>query len=531
MKEKQQPPLIKTFHVGKRVRSPYKDVVKIKTENNGLGVLKALLIFGIILFQLLIFVLFHATFMLSYKWTALGTFILSLITCIYVLSSNKNSHSKAVWIIFLLIFFPFAYLFYIISDERVLMLGSGKRYKRIFNETRDFIHQNDVKLSNKKVKNDCEYLFNAGGFNAYTNTISKYFSSGGAFFDDVLERLKQAKEFIFIEFFIISDGVLLNRTLNILGEKVKEGVRVRIIYDDMGSHKTLSRRTKKRIRNMGIELCPFNKILPFFSVMLNYRDHRKIIIVDGKTAYTGGTNLADEYVNEKRMHGYWKDNAIRLDGCAVDGFTLIFLRQWEFLNKKKEDYSQYLNKAEKFDNNSIYVPYADGLDYSASICKSTYENMIAGADEFIYMMTPYFIVDDTFANILITKAMSGVDVRIIIPEVPDKAFVYGVTRNNVEKLIDYGVKVYCMKASFVHSKLLLTENSVVVGSINMDLRSFYQQFECAVYLDDYEVRKTVEADFNQTFSDSLLITEKNKLRNHVFYRMFAGVMQIFAPFM
>ncbi len=530
MKDKSQSPLIKNHRLG-RIRSHYTDIVKIKTENNGLGVLKALFIFGIILFQLLIFVLLHATFMLSYKWTAVATFILSLITCIYALSSNKNSHSKAVWIIFLLLFFPFAYFFYIISDERVLMLGSGKRYKRIFDDSKGFICSSDIKILNKKVKNDCEYLFNAGGFNTYTNTKSKYFSSGMALFDDLLERLNDAKEFIFMEFFIISDGILLNRTLNILREKVKQGVLVRIIYDDMGSHKTLSRKTKKRITSMGIELCPFNKILPFFSVMLNYRDHRKIIVIDGKTAYTGGANLADEYVNEKRMHGYWKDSGIRLDGCAVDGFTLMFLRQWEFLNKKKEDYSVYLKKAQHFDVDSAIVPYADGLEYSASICKSTYENMMAGADDFIYIMTPYFIVDDTFSDLLIAKAMSGVDVRIIIPEVPDKAFVYGVTRNNVEKLVDYGVKVYCMKASFVHSKLLLTENSVVVGSINMDLRSFYQQFECAVYLNDEKVLKDVKTDFMKTFDDSLLITEKNKMRKRVLYRMFAGVMQIFAPFM
>ncbi len=531
MKNNRHLPLNKTFKIRKKTRSPYTDIVKIKTENNGFGVLKALLIFGIILFQLLIFILLHTAFMLSYKWTALGAFILSLITCIYALSSNKNSHSKAVWIIFLLLFFPFAFIFYIISDERVLMLGAGKKYRRIFNKSKKFKCQLDFEIKNKKVKNDCEYLFNSGGFNAYTNTNGKYFSSGSAFFDDVLERLKEAKEFIFMEFFILSDGILLNRTLNVLQERISAGVKVRIIYDDMGSHKTLSRRTKKKIRNMGIDLCPFNKVLPFFSVTLNYRDHRKIIIVDGKTAYTGGCNLADEYVNEKRMHGYWKDNGIRLDGCAVDGFTLMFLRQWEFLTNREEDYSVFLNKSQKIANDSVFVPYADGLEYSASICKSTYENMIAGADEFVYIMTPYFIVDDTFSNLLISKAMSGVDVRIIIPEVPDKAFVYGVTRNNVEKMIVYGVKVYYMKSSFVHSKLLLTENSVVVGSVNMDLRSFYQQFECAVYLNDTKTIKEVKADFDKTFDNSFLITEKNKLRNHLLYRMFAGVMQIFAPFM
>ena len=523
--------LKKNFHIRKKVSYPYTDIVKIKTENNGLGALKALVVFGIIAFQLLLFVLLHATFMLSYKWTALGTFVLSLITCIYVLSSNKNSHSKAVWIIFLLLFFPFAYLFYIISDERVIMVGSRKRYKRVFIDSKEFQQKNDVNISSKKVKNDCEYLFNAGGFSAYKDTMIKYFSSGTALFDDVLERLKQAKEFIFMEFFIVSDGILLTKILSVLKEKVTQGVLVRIVYDDMGSHKTLSRKTKKKIKNMGIELCPFNKILPFFSVTLNYRDHRKIIVIDGKTAYTGGCNLADEYINQKRMHGYWKDNGIRIDGGAVDSFTLTFLRQWEVLNKKEEDYSIFLNKAEKKENDSVIVPYADGLEYKASISKTTYENMMAGADDFIYIMTPYFIVDDTFANILISKAMSGVDVRVIIPEIPDKAFVYGVTRNNLEKLIDYGVKVYCMKASFVHSKVLLTENSAVVGSVNMDLRSFYQQFECAVYLNDKSAMQDIKTDFENTFNDSLLITEKNKLRNHILYRAFAGVMQIFAPFM
>ena len=177
------------------------------------------------------------------------------------------------------------------------------------------------------------------------------------------------------------------------------------------------------------------------------------------------------------------------------------------------------------------MPYADGLDYSLPIGKTVYENMIASAQEKIYIMTPYFIVDDAMTGLLINKAMSGVDVRIILPDVPDKAFVYGVTRNNAEKLTDYGVKVYLMKNAFVHSKLLLTENSVVVGSINMDLRSFYQQFECAVYTDDKGVMEQVDEDFNKTFLDSILLTEKNKLRNNVIYRAFAGLMQVFAPFM
>ena len=209
----------------------------------------------------------------------------------------------------------------------------------------------------------------------------------------------------------------------------------------------------------------------------------------------------------------------------------MFLRQWEFLSKKQEDYSKYLKKADEIGDCGIIVPYADGLDYPLPIGENVYENMFASATKKIYIMTPYFIVDEPIIDLLENKALSGVDVRIILPEVPDKAFVYGVTRNYAEKLIDYGVKVYTMKNSFVHSKVVLTENSAVVGSINMDLRSFYQQFECAVYTDDKTIMEQINKDFEESISESVLITEKNKLRNSVLYRLFGGMMQIFAPFM
>ena len=469
--------------------------------------------------------------MLSFKWTALFTFAMSLITCIYVLSSNKNSQSKAVWIIFLLLFFPFAYIFYLINDERLIMLGARKKYQKAFNDSKQILKPTCTKINNASILNDCTYLFNAGGFLPYNNTSAQYFSSGSAFFDDLLERLKKAKRFIFLEFFIVADGILLERILDVLVERAKNGVDIRIIYDDMGSHRVLKRKTKKMIKRKGIKLKPFNKVLPFFSGALNYRDHRKIVVVDGECAYTGGCNLADEYINVKRMHGYWKDAGIRLDGEGVCSFTLMFLRQWEFLTRKKEDFSVFLNGERKIKGDSVFVPYADGLDYKENIAKGVYENMIASAKQKIYVMTPYFIVDDYISNMLKSKAMSGVDVRIIIPELPDKAFVYGVTRNNAEKLIAYGVKVYLMKNSFVHSKILLTENSATVGSVNMDLRSFYQQFECGVFTDDKCILEQIGLDFDNTINDSYLITENNKLRNHLIYRTFAGVMQIFAPFM
>ena len=517
--------------IDRRVHSPFSDIVKIKTKSNGQGVIKAFLVFGIIAFQMLLFIVLHSAFMLSFKWTALFTFIMSLITCVYVLSSNKNSQSKALWIIFLLLFFPVAYIFYLVSDERLIMVGARRKFLKTFNSSKDLLKPDLKEIQNKDILNDCAYLYNAGGFLPFNNTKAEYFSSGSSFFDDVIEKIKNAKKFIFIEFFIVADGVLLERILSVLEERAKNGVDIRIIYDDMGSHRVLKRKTKKLIRRAGIKLKPFNKVLPFFSASLNYRDHRKIVVIDGECAYTGGCNLADEYINVKRMHGYWKDSGIRIDGKGANSFTLMFLRQWEFLVGSKENYSLFLSQNTKVDSQSIFVPYADGLEYKENVAKGVYENMIASAKQKIYIMTPYFIVDDYISNMLKTKAMSGVDVKIIIPELPDKAFVYGVTRNNAEKLVPFGVKVYLMKSSFVHSKVLLTENSVAIGSVNMDLRSFYQQFECGVFTDDIATLENVGLDFENTIKESLLITEKNKLRNHIIYRAFAGVMQIFAPFM
>lgn len=513
-----------------RSRSPYAQAVKIKTET-GVGAVKTFAFFGIILAQIALFVYLSIYFASVANWALALSLSFSLITCIVVLSSEKNSLSKAVWIIFILVCFTFGYIIFIMSDERIFFRKSKKRYDKIFERTSDFLLDKNAIIDNNIVKKDANYLLRTGKFPSYNNTDLKYYSSGTQFFDDVIESLKSAKNYIFIEFFIVSDGYLLSRFIDVLKERAQCGVDIRLIYDDMGSHKTLSLRSKKLLKKAGVKVCSFNRLVPIFSIALNCRDHRKIIVVDGKVAYTGGCNLADEYVNEKRLHGYWKDAGIRLDGTAVDSLTVTFLRQWEFLSKKTEDYSIFLGKYNEKQNNSVVIPYADGLDYGTHIGKGVYENVIASANEKIMIMTPYFIVDDAIEDLLSNKALSGVDVTMILPEVPDKKYVYGVTRSNAEKLIDYGVKIYTMRNSFVHSKVVLTENCAIIGSINLDLRSFYQQFECAVYTDDKAIMESVEKDFISTCKDSLKVTEKNKFRRSLFYRIYVGLMKVFAPFM
>ena len=506
--------------------------VKVKTESNGLGVLKTFIVLLLIAIQAVGLIFSYLYFSQLFQWYLTFSLIVSFMLCIYVLSSTYHGQAKAMWVMFLLTCFGFAYIIYFMSDKRVLFARARKKYNKIIKKTENLQTQTDLSgINNSEIKINCQYLYNAGKFVTSLNSKTTYFSSGTLMYDSMLEQLDKAKEFIFIEYYIISNGVLFNRIFDILKQKAKQGVDIRIIYDDMGSHSTLKRRTKKDIIKAGIKLHAFNRLAPIFNIALNLRDHRKIVVIDGKVAYTGGVNLADEYINEKRLHGYWKDSGIKIEGSAVDNLTIAFLTQWEFVNNKPIEYSKYLNKAQNIESDGVVVPFVSGPNYNFSIAQNIYANEIADAKERLYIMTPYFIPDETITNLIINKARSGVDVRIVVPEVADKKFVYIVSRNNVEKLMQYGVKVYTMTSSFVHSKIILTENTAIVGSINMDLRSFNQQFESAVFTSEISTLKAIEQDFNNTINHSQQITSKSMRRNRLHFRILAGLFNLISPFM
>lgn len=433
-------------------------------------------------------------------WYLITLAVISILTAIGVLSSHRNGQTKAVWVLFVLVFFPFGFVIYFMSDDRIMYNIQRKRHRRIYAKTEFLVKEYaDTRVARGMVSN-CRYLKRAGGFVPYSDTEVKYYPSAGATVDDMLESLKSAEKFVFIEYFAISDGVLLDKFLNILENKMKVGVDVRIIYDDMGS-RSISLKTRKRIRLAGGQIRIFNRLLSRFSFALNYRDHRKILVVDGKVAYTGGFNLADEYVNIKRLHGYWKDAGLRLKGEAIDAVTLIFLRQWEYVTRQSVNYQSFLNLYEKEECVGTVLPFACGPEFQLPICKTVYENIISSAREKLYIMTPYFVPDESFTQCLINCALCGVDVRVVLPSVPDKKYVYVLTRDNAEKLIKYGIKIYYLKDSFVHSKIMASEECAAVGSANLDMRSFYQQFENAVIFDNKETLKSVFDDFENLFSD------------------------------
>ena len=580
-------------------RSPYRDFVRVKTERKGIGKLKVIFILLIALLQLCLLAFFHYALTEVFRGYLIFSVVLDIITCFYILGSSKNGRSKPVWIMLVLVLFPVGFLVYLLSDERIFFRSSRKRYAAILQSSAGMLTGCGTGGLGKSTMHAANYMVNTTGFVPYKNTRAKYYPSGASAFDDMLIDCAGARKFIFIEYFIIAEGALYSRLFSVLEERAAAGVDVRVIYDDMGSSGRISRKALKKARSVGIRMYAFNKLVPLYKIGMNYRDHRKITVVDGELAYTGGINISDEYVNEKRLYGYWKDNAVRVEGDAVQSFTLMFLRQWEFVTRKPFDYAPFLyaggakfpaplsgrgspaeadcalpaevtaggeadvqprgagavtivSEAERLaagmtppqaeekkeadvqsageEHGGVFIPYAAGLEFPDPVVRDVYAGAISQANERVWIMTPYFVPDETITNLLASKARSGADVRIVLPGVPDKAFVYLVSLDNADKLTKSGVKVYTMADSFVHTKSVLTENCAIIGSANFDLRSFFQQYENALYTDDKAVMRGLERDFEDTFPECVqrgfIDGKPGPLR-----ALLTAILQIFAPMM
>lgn len=522
------------FHpleVRRRVRRALRgaDIVKIRTEHNNITAIKGALALSFVAAQLaaiLALVLF-AEFYLT--WYLVLCAVLSILTAIYCLSSERSTGSKAIWVLITLIFFVIGFIIYWLSDDRFMYGRKRKRHKAIYEETKKYLGEHEFPGVFGVVAQDCRYIYNAGGFVPYKNSGLEYYSSGGILFDNLMESLKAAEKFIFMEYFIIADGDLFERIWKILTEKMGKGVEVYIIYDDMGASKELTLKTARRMRKSGAHVKAFNRLMSRFSFAMNYRDHRKIVVVDGKVAYTGGCNLSDEYINSKRMYGYWKDSGVKITGEAVDALTMMFMRQWTFTAKESMDYDRYMHLFDKVESDFAVVPYAGGPDLENAVCKGIYDNIISEAHDFIYIFTPYFIPDESTCTELKNKALSGVDVRIVVPDIPDKFYVFILTIDNLERLLKSGVKVYRFTSSFVHSKAVLTENCAVVGSANFDMRSFYQQFENGIYTNEPGFMQDLRKDFEYCMKESTEITKKAP--HTLAYRAFRGILRIVEPLM
>lgn len=450
---------------------------------------------------------------------------LSYLTSIYILASTKVKHSayKLSWVAAIIIFPHFGGLFYLIYNTRNYSKIQRERYSntmnRIKEETKDLNIEADNLVTN--------YLTSSGWVN-YNNSDVLFFQTGEAVIKQIIDDLQKAKKYIFIQFFIIKQGVIWDKIIEILAQKVKEGVEVKVIYDDWGAFTLPFQYYKKLYKEYGIEAINFNPVVPRVNFQMNFRNHRKIVVIDGNIGYTGGFNIADEYANLVERFGYWLDTGIKVTGDAVYSMALSFISDWEFSVKEKLDLKKYKGDL-KIDNNYDVTPYADSPLIESTFTQDVLLRMIGQAKKKIYLSSPYLIIDPELSNALSLVARSGVEVNLVIPEIPDKKFVYMVSESYIPELSNNGVKIYKYKPGFIHSKVFMVDNKVAsVGTSNLDYRSLFLHFENNVVFTNQEAILDIEKFFKNAISKSRLVDpSKNKKRN-IFYRALQNILRGFS---
>ncbi len=465
---------------------------------------------------------------------------ISALAFVWVVNSQSAPAYKMAWIVLILLFPIFGGLFYIFFGGSTTGRRTKEKLRPILQYTEaalspvsgclDLILGQDVDAGNQSL-----YIQNSSLYPPYRNTRVEFLPSGEAKFARLMEELQKAEHYIFLEYFIIKEGFMWKSILKILKEKAAAGVDVRVIYDDFGCLAALPYQYDRVLESMGIKCGVFHPVLPILSARLNNRDHRKIVVIDGHTAFTGGINLADEYINKIEMHGHWKDAAIMIKGEAVWSLTVMFLSMWNYIKgiRGMPDISQFHPDTISTATDDGFVqPFSDSPLDDEPVGELVYLNLINKATDYVYITTPYLILSHEMVIALCLAAKSGVDVRIITPHHPDKWYVHAVSRSYYRALVESGVKVYEYLPGFVHSKTVVVDGKYgVVGTINLDYRSFYLHFECGVWLYRNSCIQDIIKDFRETLEVSREITLKDIRNIHWSRTMVMSALRLFAPLM
>lgn len=494
-----------------------------------LTALAILLQLGILAVMMLSF----SQYFIPFYWCSV---ILSVMAVLWVISSASNGGYKIAWIVLIMAFPVFGGVIYLLSRGNRFTPGMRRRLQDM-EKAMDRALKEDYKAdrvaeqSGITAGNQARYLERYAHCAAYGDTQCTYYSLGDDCFQPMLEALREARHYIFIEYFIIASGNFWDSVLEILKEKAAQGLDVRVIYDDMGCVYTLPNHYDKMLADQGIQCVAFNRFVPMVSALMNNRDHRKICCVDGKVAFTGGINLADEYINQKLRFGHWKDSAIRLEGPGAWPMAVMFLTMWDLCTKQREDIESFRpDAAPVFPGNGWIQPYTDCPWDGEPVGQTVYMNLISKAQSYVYIMTPYLIIDEIMNTALVSAAKSGVDVRIITPHIPDKKIIFQVTRAHYEPLIRGGVKIYEYTPGFVHAKSFAVDDRyATVGSVNLDYRSLFLHFENGALLMDNPAVADVKADFLKTLEQCRPYTLADCQRVRLPARILRSLLRIFAP--
>lgn len=465
----------------------------------------------------------------------IAAWITQIFCVIKIISSDDNPDYKVPWLLFVLILPIAGFMLYFLFYSRKLQ----KKFIRRLDELKKSGYQkNDAETmaalhdENPVAGSQAKMLTQIAGSHLFTNTKQTYFPLGEDMFGNILPDLERAEKFIFMEYFIIEEGKFWDSLLEILKCKAADGVTVRVVYDDIGCMSTLPGDYAKTLRSYGIEATPFSRLRGNADSEFNNRSHRKILVIDGKIGYTGGVNIADEYINEIVRFGHWKDTAIRLEGEAVWELTRLFLLDYG-INVKALPTMPHdcYPTQESICENGYVIPFGDGPHplYDRRVGKSVIQNMLNGATRYMYMTTPYLIIDNDLCQSIESAALRGVDVRIIVPHIPDKKMVFGITKSFYKRLMDAGVHIYEYDPGFIHAKSYIADDKyAMIGTINLDYRSLVHHFENGVWMYQCSSIKDLKADIEDTLKKSIEITP-DMLKTNLLTRFIRSVVRIFAP--
>lgn len=480
-----------------------------------------------------------AIFMVLSKYTSallFVAFLSSFVAYLSIINRNTNPENKIPWVSIVLLLQPLGALLYVMFYEYKPSkrdIRHGMSLLQTVQQGGGGLEPADLEtldtLATGKARS---ILHSAPTASLYTGTVAEYFPLGEEMFQRMLEDLRAAERFIFMEYFIIEDGIMWRQILNILTEKAAAGVEVRLMYDDIGCMATLPKSYDRQLRGVGIQCRRFNRFLPVASSIHNNRDHRKILVVDGQAGYTGGINLADEYINQVEKFGHWKDGGIRLEGSAVQGLTRLFLLGWDLNLKTISDYDWYCACTRAVSGgNGCYLPFGCGPSpvYERPVGKNVLLNLFNQASSYVYVTTPYLIIDYDLSTAIENAALRGVDVRIITPYVPDKKFVQLMTRNSYAPLLNAGVKIFEYEPGFIHAKNVISDDTyALVGTINFDYRSLAHHYEDAVWMYRPDILPDIKADFLETQGRSIEI-KAGMVRETFWQRVLRSYIRLFTP--
>jgi cardiolipin synthase len=465
--------------------------------------------------------------------------VVSMLVVLAILNNQSKPAYKIAWLIPILLFPIFGGLFYLFLGRSRLSKRSKKKMQSIIEQTKEAFADHPslietLRGQNRLAGNQAKYIQDYSFSPLYANHEAEYLPTGERKFVRLMEELAKAQHYIFLEYYIIEEGLMWNSILQLLQKKVAEGVEVRVIYDDVGCLLKLPFGYDKKLEAMGIKCSVFNPLIPVLTFKYNNRDHRKIAVIDGRVGITGGINLADEYINENEKFGHWKDAAILIKGESVWSLTVSFLTMWDYLRGLNEDFQVFKPELGKpsVPQDGYVQPFSDSPLDDETVGETVYLNMISKAQHYVYITTPYLIIDSEMIAALSAAAKSGVDVRITTPHQGDRWYVHAVTRSYYKLLIENGIKIYEYTPGFVHAKTYVSDDQFgIVGTINMDYRSLYLHFECAVWLYGSKCVDAMKKDFLETQLHCKQITLTDFKRMRWVETLISTILRIFAPLM